>query len=431
MAELKGISFLTRMRPDLVELETRNIQARVTISMCDARGIPQKKGDWFVVTPRTDRQVELGGMKQDRSSPMPGFEEWNFHFPPVLDDHGKQVVDKTTGELKFNRVMGGRKSFRLRFQHVQIEDAYTIGCRCQRDPEGPKPPGKTPYCSTTDGITAKRWDGKVFADIPCLGQACPLRQYRGTGAKRTKPAKTVFNLVGRIADEEFPALLVSVATGSDFNAHEFLGLIESTEKQWADMCDRAGVSLPMSWYGLPMDLTIYEGVGDETRFPRIHFSLATDLETVFRISIEQRASIARMGRELPPAAHRLLIADVREADDAEVVFPVSEAGPAQRTEAPRVGAMGSLRAMAAAAQATAQQAEIGRATILDSDPADDDDVPLDPGDPLAPFDAELAKCPTQDAAMALQARVLETADESIVGEIRKRTTARLAALAQK
>lgn len=59
------------------------------------------------------------------------------------------------------------------------------------------------------------------------------------------------------------------------------------------------------------------------------------------------------------------------------------------------------------------------------------DVPLDPGDPLAPFDAELAKCPTQDAAMAIQARWLETADESIVGEIRKRTTARLAALAQK
>lgn len=417
---LKGTVFLTKMRPDLVELETRNIQARVTISMCNDAGIPQAKDRWFVVTPRCDRQVQLGSMNQGRSSPMPGFEAWNIKETPVLDDKGEPIVDKKTGEIKTKRSFGGKRSFRLRLQHVEIEDAYSIGCRAQRDPNGPKPPGKTPFCSTQDGGIARRWDGKEFKEIPCEGRACYLRQYHGEGNRRMKPAKTVFNLIGRIAEDEFPALLVSVATGSDFNANEFLGMVMSTEKQWADMCNRAGVALPMSWYGLPIDMTVYEAVGDESRYPRIHFVLATDLETVFRISIEQRAAIARMGHELPPAAHRLLIPAVQEADDAEVLFPASD------DDNPARSAAASLIDLAKRAKEQAARESVNPGIL------DDDSVSVggefDPN-PLTGLQLDLDRADTEAWVKKIETKALaENKDESLIGAIKDLCSDRLKAL---
>jgi hypothetical protein len=66
--------------------------------------------------------------------------------------------------------------------------------------------------------------------------------------------------------------------------------------------------------------------------PRIHFALATDLETIWRFTFEQRQAFARMGRELPPAAQQLLIADVTQADDDEVLFPQGESFDADTGE---------------------------------------------------------------------------------------------------
>lgn len=86
----------------------------------------------------------------------------------------------------------------------------------------------------------------------------------------------------------------------------------------------------------------------------------------------------------------------------------------------RGNAMDSLRTLA--------QNAVSRTKHADDERTGEEDAG-DSGDPLATFDTELAKCRTQDGAMALQARWLDTADESIVGEIRKRTTARLTALA--
>lgn len=388
MKMLKGLAFLNVMRPDLAELETRNIQARVTISICNDRGIPQSKDRWFVVTPRCDRQVELGGMKQDRSSPMPGFNDWNF----------KTVDGKISRGSDGKATIAGRKSFRLRLQHVEIEDAYTIGCRCQRDPNGPKPPGKTPFCSTSDGVTARRWDGKQFVSIPCEGAGCYLRQYHGEGNKRMRPAKTTFNLIGRLAEDDFPTLLVSVATGSDFNANEFIGLAMATEKQWKDMCDRSGITLPMSWYGIPIDLTVYEATGDESRFPRIHFSLATDLETLFGISINQRMVIERMGRELPAAAHRLLLPEVQEADDAEVFFVPAEVN----AQSP---ARNSLRAAADRARQIEEQTDAGE------------------GNPLDELMDELSTATSDQQIVEIQTRWIK-ADPSLEADVKALCTAR-------
>lgn len=374
---MKARMFLKTVRPDLLELETRHIQARVTISMCSANGIPQRKDRFFVVTPRCDRQVELGGQKQDRSSPMSGFETWNL---------SKGQDDKLT--------YAGRRTFRMRLQHVEIDDAYSISCRCQRAPNAPKPPGKTPYCSTRDGETATRWDGKQFAPMPCAGEKCPLRQYHGEGNRKMKPAKTVFTLVGRIDEDDYPHLLVSVPTGSDFNVKEFVGLVEGTEKQWADMCEVAGITLPMSWYGLPIELTVYEATGDETRYPRIHYALATDLETVFKISLTHRQALADSVRSLPTSAQHLLTAAVQEADDAEVIFPQDGEG-----EAPARSAKDSLRALAAG----------------DDDvppPPDDTDAPAD-DDPLASLRAELAAATGPAESYAVQMRWLKTAEDSL------------------
>lgn len=323
----KGSAFLGQVRPDLMELETRHVQARVTISMCDSRGIPQVKNRFFVVTPRVDRQVTLGGSTQDRSSPMIGFEDWN------LAKKGAGVV------------MAGRGSFTMRIQHPDIEDAYHVGCRAQKDPGGMRSPGRTPFCSTRDGVTARRWNGSAFIEIPCEGMGCKLREYHGEGRSRHRPAKTVTNIVGRLAEEDFPPLLVSVATGSDVNLREWVGLIEGTAKQWADMCDRSGMNVPMSWYGIPIRLTVFESTGDETRFPRIHFALGCDLEEVFKLSIRHRAIVAEMGDalRLPPPVAQLITPDIEHADEVEIIHPTE---PEPR---PSTGAMESLRRLAAVA----------------------------------------------------------------------------------
>ncbi len=333
----KGMAILRKVRPDLEKLETRHVQARVTISMCDTRGIPQVKNKFFVVTPRCDRQVTLGTMVQDRSSPMPGFEGWNLK---TKDGGGAS--------------MAGRGSFTMRIQHPDIEEAYHVSCRAQKDPGGIKSPGRTPFCSTKDGVTASRWDGKAFAAIPCQGAACKLREYHGEGRNRMRPAKTVTNIVGRLAEDDFPPLLISVATGSDNNLREWVGLIEGTAKQWQDMCDRAGMSLPMSWYGIPIRLTVFESTGDETRFPRIHFALGCNLEEVFRLSIQHRALIAEMGDalQLPPPAARLITPEIEHADDVEVIQPETPETPAPK----RTGALASLASLTRAAlDATASE----------------------------------------------------------------------------
>ena len=311
-------AFLKKMRPDLDDVPTRHgIEARLTVGICYPGAVPSHKDRLFVVTPRADRQVELGRSKQDRSSPMKGFNDWNF----LRDKDGKFAMHR--GVYRPN----GRKEAVIRIQHADINDAVTYGCRCQRSPDGPTPPGRLPFCTTNDGERARRWNGKALEEIECLGVECPLSQYT-TDARgnRFKPAKSFMTIVGRLAVDGFPSPLISLTTGSDVNIHEFVGLVCETEARWNDMCNRVGVDIPMNWYGIPIGVRVFESTGEETRFPRLHFSTPANLEEVFRTvhaSMETFHEIGSGIQRLLPAAE-MLSEETIEADNAEVLFPESE-----------------------------------------------------------------------------------------------------------
>lgn len=304
------------VRPDLEDLQTSHVQARVIVGFCDDKGVPRDKDRFFIVEPRVGRQVLVGASTQDRALLHPGCKAWN------LSPDGKTRT--------------GRRSIRIRLQHIDVEDAYSVGCICYRA-EGvrgaPKPPGKSPYCKSNDMVTASRWDGTGFADIPCAGQSCPLRQpyHQDSGGRqyRKVDAKTLFRLTGRIDEDDTPALLVSVVTGSDVNVAQFAGLLDGVGKQWADLCRAIGVDIPFPGYGLPIRLAVYESTGDASRFPRIHYTLDADIEELFQRELERRQRMSAYGsqlaavsahRQLPPASFSV---DDDALDAQEVLAPMA------------------------------------------------------------------------------------------------------------
>lgn len=300
----KASRHISIVRPDLDALPTSHVQARVIVGFCDDRGVPRNKDRFFIVEPRVGRQVQVGNSVQDRALLHPQAEAWNW-----------QGDGKT-------RVLAGDRSIRIRLQHTDTEDAYSIGCLCFRaegDPKAPKPPGKSPYCKSSDMVTASRWDGKAFTDIPCLGKSCPLRQtyYTGTGDKqyRKVDARTLFRMVGRIDEEGVPALLVSVVTGSDYNVAQFGGFLDSTAKQWDELCVAIGQEIPFPGYGLPVRLLIYESTGEGSRFPRIHYTLDCDIEELFQREIARRARMSNFRNQLAAVSTPLLLPASFDVDD--------------------------------------------------------------------------------------------------------------------
>lgn len=316
MSKSKAFRHVSIVRPDLEDLTTSHIQARVIIGYCDDKGVPRNKDRFFIVEPRVGRQVSVGSSTQDRALLHPACRAWNY-----------QQDGKT---------LAGDRSIRIRIQHLDVEDAYTVGCICFRaegDRTAPKPPGKSPYCKSSDMVTASRWNGTAFADMPCEGRACPLRQtyFQESGGRqyRKVDAKTLFRLVGRIDEEGVPALLVSVVTGSDYNVTQFAGLLDSVGKQWADLCAAIGVDVPIPGYGLPIRLQVYESTGDNSRFPRIHYTLDCDIEELFQREVTRRQRMSSYGHQLAAIeSQRLLTApasfdvDDDALDAQEILFPV-------------------------------------------------------------------------------------------------------------
>lgn len=311
----KASRHISIVRPDLDALPTSHVQARVIVGFCDDRGVPRNKGSFFIVEPRVGRQVQVGNSVQDRAQLHPQADAWNWQ-----------------GEGN-TRKLAGDRSIRIRLQHTDVEDSYSVGCLCFRaegDPKAPKPPGRSPYCKSADMVTASRWDGKAFSTIPCLGKACPLRQtyYTGSGDKqyRKVDAKTLFRMVGRIDEEGVPALLVSVVTGSDYNVAQFGGLLDSIEKQWHELCVAIEQEIPMPGYGLPIRLMVYESTGDGSRFPRIHYTLDCDIEELFQREIARRARMSDFRNQLASVSTPLLLPASFDVDDdaldaAEVLNP--------------------------------------------------------------------------------------------------------------
>lgn len=312
----KASRHVSIVRPDLEDLTTSHVQARVIIGYCDDKGVPRNKDRFFIVEPRVGRQVSVGSSAQDRALLHPACRAWNY-----------QQDGKT---------LAGDRSIRIRIQHLDVEDAYTVGCICFRaegDRNAPKPPGKSPYCKSSDMVTASRWNGTTFADMPCEGRACPLRQtyFQESGGRqyRKVDAKTLFRLVGRIDEEGVPALLVSVVTGSDYNVTQFAGLLDSVSQQWADLCAAIGVDVPIPGYGLPIRLQVYESTGDNSRFPRVHYTLDCDIEELFQREVTRRQRMSSYGHQLAAIEPQRLLAapasfdvDDDALDAQEVLSPV-------------------------------------------------------------------------------------------------------------
>lgn len=351
---MKARNFLTKVRPDLAAFQSDNVQARLTISICDERGIPQMKDRFFVVTAKVDRQVQMGGTKQDRASAHPKMDAFNFRF-------NKDNV----------KLLRGQPSVRVLIQHSDIEDAYKIGCRAQQAPGHPVAPGKKPLCQTWDGVTATRWNGEQFVEMACLGDKCPLRQepparYDAATDKSTrfpKPAKTQFKLIARLDEEDMPQLLVSECTGSDINVATFASLIESVIRQWDQLCEAAGMSIPMSWFNVPIRMTVYPASGDGTRSPRIDYVLDCDIRELFtrRVEWQQRMSgwgsvlLGAVNAPLQLSASTLIDEDMDDLDSAEVLNPT-------QGEATSAGSVAQAVTVATPAATTPAQPETATST---------------------------------------------------------------------
>lgn len=331
---MKGLKFIQAVRPDLADMPTNNVQARVTIGFCDDGGVPRAKNRLFVVTTRVERNTRNG----DRSAMHPAFDAWNWADPKI-----KRIGDKGAG-------LGGKPSVRVRIQHADIDQAYDASCLCFRGPQGaPKPPGKAPYCKSTDMETASRWfaadseQAAGFFEIQCEGAECPLRQQ--------KLAKSRITLVGRLDEPGFPALLVSISTGSDVSGTSLFGLFQGLEAQWNTLREEAiarGAEAPkFSPYGLPLRIAVFEQTGDESRFPRWHVTLDISIEAAFLEAVMSRKRFAAIAagnggevRMLPPASE-LAGGDIEALDMAEVLHPVDDS---PRRQSDRPNAAGRFRA---------------------------------------------------------------------------------------
>lgn len=306
---MKARNFLTKVRPDLAAFQSDSVQARLTIGICDDRGIPRMKDYFFVVTAKVNRETGNG----DRASAHPKMDAFNFRFD------GK------------NKVYRGQSSVRVLIQHSDIEDAYKIGCRAQQAPGHPVAPGRKPLCQTWDGITATRWNGEQFVEMACLGADCPLRREPpAKGDKRMpRPAKTQFKLIARLDEEDMAQLLVSECTGSDINVGNFASLVEGVTRQWDQLCEAAGMSIPMSWFGVPIRMTVYPASGDGTRSPRIDYVLDCDIRELFtrRVEWQQRMSgwgsvlLGAVNAPLQLSASTLIDEDMDDLDAEEVLNP--------------------------------------------------------------------------------------------------------------
>lgn len=322
----KGAKFLAATRPDLADMPVNGVQARITVGMCDERGIPLCKDRLFIMSARVERNTNNG----DRSSPMRGFDVWNFTTParPFIGDKGAGLA--------------GRSSVRLRLQHTSVDDAYDVSCLCFRGPaDAPKPPGKAPYCKSRDMVNASRWfigdDGKgAFFDIDCLGSECPLRE---RGPKGEVLAKSRITLVARLDEPGFPALLVSMTTGSDVSGANMFGVLDGLEAQWKALQKTAQEMLGIppeafpafSPYGLPVRIAVFEQTGERSRFPRWHVTLDASMEEILGLAMEARsrlkaiASGEKIAGLLPaPASVLAQEGDLEPLDVAEVLDPEHE-----------------------------------------------------------------------------------------------------------
>ena len=325
---MKARAFLGKVRPDLENYQSDGVQARLTIGMCDDVGIPRNKDRFFLVTAKVDRQVQMGRGKQDRASPHPKCDAFNF----------------AKGE-RGGKAIRGQASVRVLIQHQDIEDAYRIGCRCQQASGYPIAPGKRPLCQTWDGVTASRWDGQGFTDIQCLGSECPLRDEPppdAKGQRQARPAKTQFKLIARLDEEDIPALLVSECTGSDINVANFVSLVETTTLQWEQFCQASGVSIPMNWFLIPIRMTVYAVTGDNTRSPRIDYTLDCDIREVFQRRVEWQQRMVGWGSALLATAQAplqlkaadLITEDIDDLDSTEVLMQGDAASAQATTSAP-------------------------------------------------------------------------------------------------
>jgi hypothetical protein len=240
----------------------------------------------------------------------------------------------------------------MRLQHAKAEDAVDYGCVCYRAPDGTAPPGKQPYCSTRDFSVARRWFSGEFDEIECEGEGCILRQdHFDSRERRFRPAKSRFVLVGLIDEPGFEKLLVSVVTSSDYNVAQWLGLVRGVETEWKAIQETTKTEVPFSWYGIPIELTVYQSTGDKSRFPRIHFARAFNVQEMFGLLAAYYSQVKAIGSGQAPVA--LLpaaeLASGHEALDQEVLDPIPRE--------PRRSSRARVEAALNRPQAQAQDAE--------------------------------------------------------------------------
>lgn len=294
---------LTAAKPHLAHIPQKTpVAVRITMGFSDERGVPINGNRAFVVTAATTRQTTNGA----RSSFAPNFDSWN--------GTPKHPI--------------GKGSFTFYMGSATAETCTNTTFRCQQGlPSDPVPPGGVPFCTSQDGVTARRWTGQTMIDIPCLNAACPY--LLGPGKC---PCKPLTDIVGFITDDKGNMVSALLATQSGKSGYNLDAMLEASEAQWVTLHEQLGLPVPaFNWHAVPVQISIAQQQGKFTdgprRYHRWHFALACTVEEMVARTQQTHAQIAAGAGQLP----MLTAGDIEPSVQAA---SMADLNPSQTTPAP-------------------------------------------------------------------------------------------------